>query len=158
VIRPARPADERALRHLDLATWSTLHSPAPPPPPDRPFGLDGVLVAELADGIAGYVKLGPVLPIPANAHVLEIKGLSVSPAHRRRGVAKALIHAAIEQANVAGASRLTLRVLGHNTPARNLYTACGFETEGVLRGFFRLDGRDVDDVLMTLPLTGTMRT
>jgi len=49
-------------------------------------------------------------------------------------------------------------VLGHNTPARNLYTACGFEIEGVLRGFFRLDGRDVDDVLMTLPLTGTMRT
>ena len=59
---------------------------------------------------------------------------------------------------MAGASRLTLRVLGHNTPARNLYTACGFEIEGVLRGFFRLDGRDVDDVLMTLPLTGTMRT
>ena len=26
------------------------------------------------------------LPIPASAHVLEIKGLSVSPAHRRRGV------------------------------------------------------------------------
>ena len=37
-------------------------SPAPPPPADRPFELDGVLVAELADGIAGYVKLGPALP------------------------------------------------------------------------------------------------
>jgi len=152
VIRPATPDDESALRHLDLETWSSLSSPAPPPPPDRPFDIDGVLVAELADGIAGYVKLGPVLPIPASAHVLEIKGLSVSPAHRRRGVAKALLHAAIAEAKLAGACRITLRVLAHNQAARDLYAGCGFEIEGVLRGFFRLDGRYVDDVLMALTL------
>jgi ribosomal protein S18 acetylase RimI-like enzyme len=93
-----------------------------------------------------------VLPIPASAHVLEIKGLAVSPAHRRRGVARALLHAAIDQARAAGAERLTLRVLAHNEGARALYASCGFEVEGVLRGFFRLDGRDVDDVLMTLAL------
>ena len=51
------------------------------------------------------------------------------------------------------ALRLTLRVLSHNTDARSLYTACGFEIEGVLRGYFRLDGRYVDDVLMALDLT-----
>jgi hypothetical protein len=50
VIRPATADDERALRRLDLETWSSLSSPAPPPPPDRPFEVDGVLVAELADG------------------------------------------------------------------------------------------------------------
>jgi ribosomal protein S18 acetylase RimI-like enzyme len=152
VIRRATPADEPVLRHLDLATWSSLSSPAPPPPPDRPFEIAGVLVAELEDGLAGYVKLGPVLPIPASDHVLEIKGLTVSPAHRRRGVARALMHAAIAEARAAGACRLTLRVLSHNEAARTLYAACGFEVEGVLRGFFRLDGRYVDDVLMTLPL------
>jgi ribosomal protein S18 acetylase RimI-like enzyme len=152
MIRPATPADERALRHLDRETWSSLSSPAPRQPRDREFETAGVLVAELAEGIAGYVKLGPVLPIPANAHVLEIKGLSVSPAHRRRGVATALLHAAVEQARAAGAERLTLRVLGHNTAARELYAAFGFEIEGVLRDFFRLDGRSVDDVLMTLAL------
>jgi ribosomal protein S18 acetylase RimI-like enzyme len=84
--------------------------------------------------------------------VLEIKGLSVSPAHRRRGVARALLHAAIEQARAAGACRVTLRVLAHNRAASDLYTGAGFEIEGVLRGFFRLDGRYVDDVLMALPL------
>jgi ribosomal protein S18 acetylase RimI-like enzyme len=152
VIRPATPDDERALRGLDLATWSSLSSPAPPPPPDRPFEIAGVLVAELEDGIAGYVKLGPVLPIPASDHVLEIKGLSVSPAHRRRGVARALMRAAITAARTAGACRLTLRVLSHNEAARALYSDCGFEIEGVLRGFFHLDGRYVDDVLMTLGL------
>jgi ribosomal protein S18 acetylase RimI-like enzyme len=152
VIRPAAPADEETLRRLDLETWSSLSSPAPPPPPDRPFEIDGVLVAELEDGIAGYVKLGPVLPIPASAHVLEIKGLTVSPAHRRRGVARALLHAAIAEARTGGACRITLRVLAHNRAARELYAACGFEIEGVLRGFFHLDGRYVDDVLMALPL------
>jgi ribosomal protein S18 acetylase RimI-like enzyme len=154
VIREARPEDERALRELDLSTWSTIASPAPAPPPDQPFELAGVLVAELADGIAGFVKLGQALPIEASRHVLEIKGLSVSPAHRRRGVGRALVHAAIRTARAAGARRLTLRVLAHNDDARALYARCGFEVEGVLRGYFRLDGRYVDDVLMALDLTG----
>jgi RimJ/RimL family protein N-acetyltransferase len=153
VIRPARAADEPALRALDRATWSTLHSPAPLPPADREFELDGVLVAELADGIAGYVKVGPALRLESSHHVLEIKGLSVSSEHRRRGVGKALIHAATQHARAAGARRLMLRVLSHNTAARDLYAACGFEVEGVHRELFLLDGRYVDDIWMARPLT-----
>jgi ribosomal protein S18 acetylase RimI-like enzyme len=153
MIRPAADADERALRALDLATWSTLATPTPPPPPEREFELDGVLVAELADGIAGYVKLGPALPLESARHVLEIKGLAVSPAHSRRGVGRALMEAAIREARAAGARKLTLRVLAHNAPARALYARCGFEVEGVLRGLFLLDGTYVDDVRMTLTLT-----
>jgi len=154
VIRPATPDDEPALRALDRATWSTLSSPVPVPPDDFPFEIAGVLVAELEDGIAGFVKLGPALHIKATEHVLEIKGLSVDPGHRGRGMGKALIHAAIRYARQAGARKLTLRVLGHNPHARAVYEACGFEVEGVVREFFLLDGRYVDDVLMALPLTG----
>jgi RimJ/RimL family protein N-acetyltransferase len=153
VIRPATPDDEPALRRLDRDNWSTLHSPAPLPPGDRPFETAGVLVAELQDGIAGYVKLGPVLAIKANEHVLEIKGLTVDARHRGHGMGKALMHAAIRQAREAGARKLTLRVLGHNPHARAVYEACGFQVEGVLRDFFLLDGRYVDDVLMSLALT-----
>lgn len=153
MIRPAVPADEPALRALDLATWTTLASPAPPPPPEREFELDGVLVAELADGIAGYVKLGPALRLESARHVLEIKGLAVSPAHRRRGVGRALVEAAIGEARAAGARKLTLRVLAHNADARALYARCGFEVEGVLRGLFLLDGAYIDDIRMTLELT-----
>lgn len=47
-----------------------------------------------------------------------------------------------------GAVRVTLRVLGHNTPARRLYEAAGFTVEGVLPGEFLLDGVHVDDVCM----------
>ena len=113
-----------------------------------------MLVAELADGIAGYVKLGQALPIAASRHVLEIKGLAVSPAHRRRGVGRALLHAAI------GAARERRRPQAHPARARPQHAPpapstprCGFEIEGVLRGFFCLDGRYVDDVLMALDLT-----
>ena len=53
--------------------------------------------------------------------------------------------------------KLTLRVLGHNGPARALYEACGFEVEGVSRGLFFLDGVYVDDVLLALDLTTPRR-
>jgi ribosomal protein S18 acetylase RimI-like enzyme len=154
VIRPAAPHDEPALRALDLATWSRLSSPAPPPPPEQPFDVAGVLVAELDGALAGYVKLGPVLPLESARHVLEVKGLAVTPARRRRGAARALLDAAAREAAARGARRLTLRVLAPNAHARALYAACGFEVEGVLRELFLLDGRYVDDVLMTLPLEG----
>ena len=153
MIRTALPADEPVLRELDRSTWSTLHSPAPAPPADRPFELDGVLVAELADGLAGYVKLGQAVPLRSSEHILEIKGLSVAPEHRRRGVGRALIGAAVQQARAAGARRLMLRVLGHNLAARELYAQCGFEVEGVHRELFLLDGRYVDDIWMARSLS-----
>jgi RimJ/RimL family protein N-acetyltransferase len=46
-------------------------------------------------------------------------------------------------------------VLAHNADARALYTRCGFEVEGVLRGLFLLDGTYIDDVRMTLDLTAS---
>ena len=154
MIRPATDADRARIREIDVLTWSSLSSPVPLPPPERQYDLDGLIVSELEDGIAGYVQIGPALPIDSNRHVLEIKGIAVHPDRQRRGVARALIHAAIETAKEAGARRLTLRVLAHNTGARDLYAACGFEVEGILREFFYLDGRYVDDVLMARPLTG----
>lgn len=132
-------------------------SPAPSPAPDkRFFGPDDppedVLLAVVDDQVAGYIKLGPVTPLAANAHVLGIKGLAVDPARRGQGLGRRLVAAAIREAGARGARRLTLRVLAPNTPARGLYEACGFRVEGVLREEFRLEGRYVDDVLMALDL------
>lgn len=52
-----------------------------------------------------------------------------------------------EEARRQGARRLTLRVLGHNTPARKLYESEGFVVERILPEEFLLDGAYVDDVL-----------
>jgi ribosomal protein S18 acetylase RimI-like enzyme len=157
-IRSATYEDGKALRALDLATWSSLSSPAPAPSEDGDFferDLEprDVLVAVVDTQIAGYVQLGSRSRLESNEHVLEINGLTVDPSHRGRGLGARLVEAAAEEAKSRGARRLTLRVLAPNEHARRIYEACGFQTEGVLRQEFFLDGRYVDDVLMARDLT-----
>jgi ribosomal protein S18 acetylase RimI-like enzyme len=84
--------------------------------------------------------------------VLVIDGLAVDPDRQGLGIARQLVDAAVAEARRRGARRVTLRVLGHNTGARRVYEHCGFVVEGVLRGEFRIDGEDVDDVLMARSL------
>jgi ribosomal protein S18 acetylase RimI-like enzyme len=157
-VRPARPGDAAALARIDHATWTALSSPAPRPPEPPPFfgprtAVGDVLVAEVAGGrVAGYVKLGHLPPLAANRHVAQISGLAVDPELQGRGVGRALLAAAADEARSRGARKLTLRVLGENAPARALYRAFGFAEEGVLREEFLLGGRYVDDVLMALSL------
>jgi len=157
-VRPAQPADEAALMELDLDTWTWLTSPAPRPEPgtrtffDENTAPENVLVAVDGGEVAGYVKLGRATPLAASDHVAMVNGLAVSPAFQRRGVGRALMDAAAEEARRRGARWLKLRVLGPNEPARRLYASAGFVVEGVLREEFFLDGRYVDDVLMALDL------
>ena len=156
-IRRAEPADERALRTLDHANWTTLSSPTPVPPPERPFFNErtspaNVLVAHVKGALAGYVKVGRPTEVASNAHVQMVQGLTVDEAFRRRGVGRALLDAAVIEARARGARRLTLRVLSHNEAAIALYESVGFVVEGAQREEFFLDGRYVDDVLMALDL------
>ncbi|QIS75779.1 GNAT family N-acetyltransferase [Streptomyces sp. DSM 40868] len=153
-IRTAEAHDEEELALLDRAVWSTLHAVMPRPvPPYPPFFDDrhrpeDFLVAEDGGRLLGYVRLAHPTPLASNAHVLQIQGFAVAGEARGRGVGRALIRAAVDRARERGARRLTLRVLGHNTPARSLYASEGFAVEGVLPGEFFLDGRYVDDVFM----------
>ncbi|MCX4677816.1 GNAT family N-acetyltransferase [Streptomyces sp. NBC_01433] len=103
--------------------------------------------------IAGYIRLVPPTPLACNAHVRQIQGLAVADWARGNGVARTLLRAAFAEARRQGANRITLRVLGHNAPARALYASEGFVVEGVLSGEFFLNGRYVDDVLMGRSLT-----
>ena len=153
-IRHATLDDEDALGHLDRSTWSTLHSVGPRPEPpyatffDERFGPRDHLVAELDGQLVGYIRLGLPTSLACNAHVRQIQGLAVAEEARGAGVGRALLRAVREEALRQGARRLTLRVLGHNAPARALYEAEGFVVEGVLPEEFLLDGEYVDDVFM----------
>ncbi|GAA4679688.1 GNAT family N-acetyltransferase [Streptomyces youssoufiensis] len=155
VVRPARWADGEALAAIDRRVWSPVHSPAPAPSegPARPFFDEQgppaqYLVVEVDGPVAGYIRLCPPTPLASNAHVRQILGLAVDDAARGRGAARALLRAACAQARAEGATRITLRVLGHNDAARKLYASEGFAVEGVLPGEFLLAGVYVDDVLM----------
>lgn len=156
-------SDGAALGELDRSTWSTLHAVSPMPQPpyaaffDANHRPEDFLVAEARDAtgevrLAGYIRLVPPTPLACNTHVRQIQGLAVADWARGRGIAKGLLRAAMAAARSQGANRMTLRVLGHNTPARALYASEGFTVEGVLPGEFFLGGRYVDDVLMGRPL------
>src|SRR4051794_2263210 len=118
-IRPAVASDGAALTAIDHITWSPEVSPAPAPSQEGPFFSERVrpgdtLVAEDGDDVFGYVTLGPATPLASNRHVLMIHGLAVAPAHRRGGVARALLQAAIEEGRRRGCRTLRLRVLAAN--------------------------------------------
>lgn len=154
IIRPAVIDDEAALADMDRRTWSPLHSvqPRPEPPFDRFFTHrnrpENILVAEAGGPAVGYIRLVPASPLACHAHVRQIQGLAVDEGARGRGVARALLGAAYAEARRQGATRITLRVLGQNAPARRLYESEGFAVEGVLPGEFLLEGEYADDVLM----------
>ncbi|MFF0729479.1 GNAT family N-acetyltransferase [Streptomyces sp. NPDC004134] len=159
-IRPASAADGDLLRQLDAATWSHMHAVTAPPDAGAPFfderhNPDDYLVGELPGAtraaparVVGYICVVRPTSLAVNGHVRQIQGLVVVPEARGAGVARALLRAGAEHARAAGARRLTLRVLGHNAPARRLYESEGFAVEGVLPEEFLLDGTYVDDVLM----------
>ena len=149
------PTTRRNWACLDRLTWSHLHAvdaraaaalPRLLQRAARPRGLPGRRAR--AARLVGYVRLGFPTPLDCNAHVRQIQGLAVAEEARGRGVGRALVRAAVDEARRRGARRLTLRVLGHNTPARKLYEAEGFVVEGILPEEFLLDGAYVDDVFM----------
>lgn len=77
----------------------------------------------------GEVPVGLLL-LGLAADEAEILTLAVPPAWRRRGVARALLAAAVARAAAAGASRLFLEVGEANAPARALYAGFGFDAVG----------------------------
>lgn len=155
-VRPATLADGDRIVAIDRATFSRTVSPGDGPTvtADAFAHVDpaDVLVAETTDTVVGYLALGHPTPLASNAHVWQVQALAVDPAQGRRGIGRALLRAAVEEATRRGGTRLTLRVLASNPSARALYEAEGFEVEGVLRGEFVLDGNQVDDILMARPL------
>ena len=80
----------------------------------------------------------------------EILTLAVHPGQRRRGLASALLRAAMDRAVVLGAVSMFLEVATTNHAARALYRAHGF-TEAGLRRHYYSDGTNALILRSTLP-------
>ena len=104
------------------------------------FGL--YLVLEENGTVFGYIGVKVV------ADELHIMTIAVRPAHRRRGFARALVEAVLDDPASAGARRVCLEVRPSNSAARALYTSLGFVEAGVRSGYYG----DEDALLMTLYL------
>lgn len=109
-----------------------------------------VLVAIDGQRIVGRLSLARD-PHPASAHVADL-GMMVADTHRRRGIGRRLLEAAVGWALRAGVYKLELHVFPWNEPAIRLYESFGFEREGTRRRHYLRDGVPVDALLMAYHL------
>lgn len=118
---------------------------------------DSALVAKLSAGevigafdsetLVGFVALRRGGPARMR-HMADLGPLYVHPSARRRGLARALMDAAVDAALHMGVLQLELCVDNQNEGAQALYHACGFQKIGLRPRSVIVDGAARDDVLM----------
>jgi ribosomal-protein-alanine N-acetyltransferase len=90
------------------------------------------LAARAEDGtLIGYVVVWVVF------EELRLMTLAVHPAHRRRGMASALLAAGLALGRREGAQRAHLEVRASNEAALALYGKAGFRREGMRAGYYK---------------------
>ncbi|MBM4285689.1 MAG: ribosomal-protein-alanine N-acetyltransferase [Deltaproteobacteria bacterium] len=139
LIRRARLTDVKAIWDIERLSfpepWSLLsflaelRNPvsttlvAGPPPPQRWQTL-------------GYLIYWQVV------NEMHILNLAVHPRHRRRGLGRALLGAALDQARRNGAATAWLEVRPSNLPAQSLYASLGFHQVAVRPHYYQDNQED----------------
>jgi putative acetyltransferase len=90
-----------------------------------------------------------------NSHIMYLGGVAIHPDHTGKGYAKEMILDAMDLVKTLGFSRIELTVATSNNRAIDLYTKCGFKTEGILKNytFLASENRYIDEQVMALLVT-----
>ncbi len=120
-VRPASRQDIDAIARIQRA------SPAAAQWRPEDYLYYTCLVAVLGNEVAGFA----VLRGAGDEH--ELLNLAVAPEHRRRGIGRRLVAAALETA----AGPVYLEVRASNQAARRLYETCGFRPVGIRENYYR---------------------
>jgi GNAT superfamily N-acetyltransferase len=141
-LRTAWPADAAALGAMHAASWAETYPGLVPDdllaemsdPARRgeawarilaaPALPSGILLAEDAEGIAGFASAGPARD-PALGASGEVTGLYVLRRAQRRGLATVLLGAALRALRAAGHADAGAWALDGNAPAARFYAASG---------------------------------
>ena len=116
-------------------------------------GEDNVIFGAFAPGLVGSVGLVRERHAKA-AHKATVWGMYVAPAHRRAGVGRGLLAAAVAHARtLPGIRQVCLSVSDDTPPARALYESLGFRRWGTEPGAMHWAGRFVDEHHLVLPLS-----
>jgi ribosomal-protein-alanine N-acetyltransferase len=81
---------------------------------------------------------------------LHILNVATAPGQRRRGVARAVLNATLEEAQRHPCTVATLEVRRSNEPAINLYRSFGFRAVGIRPNYYAEEGEDA--IVMVLDL------
>jgi len=156
-IRPLTPDDAAAMLALREAnrdhfrrsepvrarSWFTLSE-------QRAWlgGGDPILGAIEAEGIAGFARISQITRGGFQNCYL---GYAVDEASCGRGVATALVNAAVEKAfGGLGLHRVQANVRRENAASMRVLEKAGFRREGIALRYLELDGRWVDHVLFAI--------
>jgi RimJ/RimL family protein N-acetyltransferase len=109
-------------------------------------GNSAVILAELPDGLAGYLQLtgGTFRRNRATAYLV----MGVLARSGGRGIGTSLLAEAKRWAAEHGLHRLELTVMAHNRRAFDLYSRMGFLVEGRRSECLLIDGQLVDELYM----------
>jgi ribosomal protein S18 acetylase RimI-like enzyme len=132
IVRPAEARDADAV--LALMEGLTRPAVANDAGPQREVFLQHlededaqVFVAELGGRVAGAISLWFQPRLNWTTLQAWIPDLYVEPAFRRRGAARALLDACVEEARRRGCHRLVLESGHHREEAHRLYEQYGFQ-------------------------------
>ena len=144
-IRKAGLTDIQAIFALEKASFPTPWS-------------RWTFLAELTQPISHFLVAGPATPSPWElwgyivfwiaADEMHLLNLAVQPQQRRRGIARALLSEALNQARALGARVAWLEVRPSNSAARALYASFGFQEEGRRPGYY--DDTQEDAILLAM--------
>ncbi|MBR5112608.1 MAG: ribosomal protein S18-alanine N-acetyltransferase [Clostridia bacterium] len=129
VIRPMLPSDAESVENIEKECFTS------------PWKYEDILyhasncnshflVAVIDDKTAGYIG---VIETAGEAYITNI---AVLPSFRRRGIAKALLTAAVDGAKKRDCEFITLEVRESNSAAISLYEGAGFVKAGVRKNFY----------------------
>lgn len=129
-IRRATPADAGAIVNLEEKVFS---DPWSEESVISTISTEGSMCyCAISDGeICGYIIARQIPPEG------EIYRIATHPEKRRRGIASRLLLYAIKTERGRGLESLFLEVREKNTPARKLYTECGFTEIGIRKNYYK---------------------
>ena len=103
------------------------------------------LVAIVDGEVVGHVAI--IQGVAWSRHVGELR-LVIDPEHRRRGLGRLLAQRAVVEAVELGMTKLVVEVVAEQEATVAMFTALGFEAEGLLRDQVRSQSGQVHDLLV----------
>ena len=130
-------ADTEAVTVADRLEWfGTFNREARP-----------LWVYESDGKVVGWMGLRSFYGRPAYHRTVE-SAVYVAPDHQREGIARRLVHHALEECPKLGVANVLAFVFAHNMPSVTLFEAYGFGRWGLLPKVCEMDGREHDVLIL----------